>query len=507
MKKQVVLCSVPRIAPGWPQSAPALLKSLCNEAGVTSQVLDFNRDFYLEFCAEYPTEGKEIDAYFITFNSKLTESTEIIYKRWLKKIAERILSYKSDYIGISVFTWEAQRITEDLLNELRPKTQAIIFIGGQGLLNSQNLSAHRSPKLDYAWRILDAKLIDYFFKGDSEETFVRFIKGERELPGLNNENVLITKDFSQIPFSDFSDTDIFSYAFPGGRLPIESGRGCIRNCSFCEMSTKLGAYHGKGGVKTANEMISYYEKYNVRNFYFHDDLMNGDSKEFVIFLETLIDYYKKNNFPDRYFTFSGFYIFKNEKQFPAHHYELLARAGGDTFVVGIETGSDRLRKIVRKGFTNEDADYNLKQIDRLKMKFYFMLIAGLPNETFEDFEENIKLLNRWQVYVARGTIIGVNLGTTATLEPGTHIYNNPEKYRIVGLSGKQPEGINWMCLDTPELDYKERVRRRLKLTEVVTELGYTLWKGDDHLRIIKDRWLDSKDLWQAHLYNKVLTGE
>lgn len=125
-----------------------------------------------------------------------------------------------------------------------------------------------------------------------------------------------------------------------------------------------------------------------------------------------------------------------------------------------------------------------------------MLISGLPGETADDFQETLNCLTRWQKYVANGSIIGINLGTTATIEPGTDIFKNYKNYNIVGLKGQPPSGINWMCTETPNLDYKERVRRRVELQEHVLSLGYPLWKGDDHLKIILDQYKVNIDMWR-----------
>ena len=48
-KLDIVLLSVPRIAPVRPQMAMGVLKGICNELGLTSLVLDINQDFYLKW--------------------------------------------------------------------------------------------------------------------------------------------------------------------------------------------------------------------------------------------------------------------------------------------------------------------------------------------------------------------------------------------------------------------------------------------------------------------------
>lgn len=493
----IIFLSVPRIAPVRPQMGPAVLKAICNKIEKTSQILDINHDFYLVWGKEHEKEVEILDDYFIEFSKQLDPLIQEKYYHWIDSWIDRIIKIKPKHIGVSVFSWQSQRFTRDLLKRLRPKTNAVIHIGGQGLVHNQNLSSHWSGHVTFAWELLDQGLIDYFMKGESEKTFENFMLGDRDLPGLNNDNIVQFNDLDSVPLPNYDDLDITGYlnGYSHGVLPIESSRGCVRSCSFCEMSSTHGSFRRKSGHSVAREMIAYYKKYGVRDFYFHDDLMNGNLDDFRDTLQDLIEFYKKENLDDSFFSLSGYWIIRSSRQFNAEDWKNLKRAGGNLFVVGIETGSDRLRKTVRKGFTNKDLEFSVKQMSDNNLKFYFMLISGIPGETPEDFQETLDMLTRWQRYVADGTIIGINLGTTATIEEGTDFYNNPDKYKVIGLKGNNPQGINWMSLETPELDYKERVRRRIKIQEHVTNLGYPLWKGDDHLKIIKDQYILNKDHW------------
>lgn len=493
----IAILSMPRIAPVRPQAAPPVLKALCNQAGKSSKIFDLNQDFYMKFVKQNPGPGREIDDYFIVKDQELTDETFDLYVAWIQSWMDRIISHAPKILAISVFSWQSQKMVHDFVRSIRPIYQGEIIVGGQGLEFSQNMSAHWAPRAGFAQYLMDHDLIDWFLKGETEETFLRFLNGERKIPGLNQHDTVLLVDANNIPISDFSDLDLDGYqnGYPGGVLPIESCRGCVRSCAFCEMSSKHGTYRGRDGHVLANEVIHYYNTYGVRHYYFHDDLMNGDLRDFSNFLDDILAYYQRENLPDRTFTFSGYWIIRNQKQFNEDDFVRFYRAGGNTLVTGVETGSDRLRKKMRKGFTTKDLEFNLEHISKMRMKFYFMLISGLPGETAEDFQQTLDGLTRWQKYVASGAIIGINLGTTATIEPGTDIHDNYKKYNVTGLKNQRPSGINWMCTDTPELDYRERVRRRVKLQEHVLELGYPLWKGDDHLKIIMDQYQINIDLW------------
>jgi len=499
MNKDIVILSVPRIAPVRPSAGVAMIKTLCNSVNKSNIIIDINKIFFTEFTNQFTQEAKAIDEYFVQYNKELSVDVKTIYNNWIKQCIQDVLAYSPRLIAISVFSWQSQKFVTDFLLQLRKKFTGEIIIGGQGLVNSQNMSSHWTKNTDYAEDLLNKKMIDYYMKGEVEKTFPRFLKGERKLPGLNNNQHSILENIDDAPYMDFSDFSVDNYqnGYDTGVLPIESSRGCVRSCSFCEMSSEHGKHRSKDGDKLAKEIIYYYESTGCRNFYFHDDLINGNLKDFKKFINQILDYYKENNLNDRHFTLSGYWIVRSEKQFNEQDFEKFYRAGGNTLVTGVETGSDRLRKVMKKGFTNKDLEFTLKCINQFKMKFYFMLIAGLPGETEEDFNETIALLSKLQKYVATGNIIGINLGTTATIEPGTDIFKNYKKYNLVGLAEEQPKGIYWMCTTTPELDYRERVRRRVKLQEYVMSLGYPLWKGDDHLRIIIDKYKENVEVWNA----------
>ena len=150
--------------------------------------------------------------------------------------------------------------------------------------------------------------------------------------------------------------------------------------------------------------------------------MNGSIKEFNTFNKLLLEYYKKNNYPDRYIEYSGHFIIRG----PSHgwrkeHIALMGRAGAYSMVVGVETGSDSVRTDMNKGYTNADLDYNMEEFVKHGIKLYMLMMIGYPTETREDFQQTLDLLRRYQKYVAGGHISGVNLGQTFIIEEGAPI--------------------------------------------------------------------------------------
>jgi hypothetical protein len=271
-------------------------------------------------------------------------------------------------------------------------------------------------------------------------------------------------------------------------LPLESSRGCVRACSFCDWPVAQGGFRAKNGRQLADELIHYFKEYNVTNFYFNDALINGSVKDLRLFNQCILDFYRENNLPNRYFTYSGLFIVRNSASFKEQDFELMGKAGADTMIIGLETGSDRVREHMNKKFTNEDFRFTIEQFSKHKIRTYWLMIVGYPTETIEDFGETLQALRDYQRFVADGTIVGINLGTTLTIGEGVPLWHNYEAMGIIGVGGKRPEDVFWMHKDNPSLTYKERILRRIEAQEVAIELGYNFWKGDDQLKFVMEKY-------------------
>lgn len=484
-----VIITVPRVAALRPAAAPAIIKSILNNCGVSSKIVDINLDYFTKFKNSIDTQTfNTIDDYLFIKNKILPSDVEHILNKFVDQWADKILAELPEKIFLSVFSWQAQRFTELLLKAIKSKSSVEVIVGGQGLIREENGSYSTKP--EFAYYLKEQKLIDHWIRGEAETTIPEIIKGNYDVAGIDTDFLAERSNIQEHQYMDFSDFNIFDYqsGYEHGVLPMETSRGCVRNCTFCDIPTMAGGFRYKRGDRLAQEMIHYYETYKVRNFFFHDALCNGSVRDFRVFNQTLIDYYEKNNLPDRFFTYSSHAIIHSRKAFKPTDFKIMSRAGAETMVIGVETGSDRVRKHMNKGFNNEDLNYNMEQYSKHKMQVYLLLIVGFPTETEQDFQETLDMLTRFQRYVADGTIIGVNLGTTLTIEEGTDLYNNPQKLNIVGINGNRPQGSEWVCEGNELLTYKERIMRRIRAQEHAVNLGYTFWKGDDQLKVMMDKY-------------------
>jgi hypothetical protein len=189
-------------------------------------------------------------------------------------------------------------------------------------------------------------------------------------------------------------------------------------------------------------------------------------------------------------SWSGQFIFRNQKALPKNHFETMAKAGADILYVGIETGSDRLRKEIGKNFTNEDIDYQLEQCSRYKIKVTPLMFTGYVTETLQDHHDNLNIFRRWQKYVADGTIVGVELGSGLGVLPGSPVERMIDTYGLSFLLDQQnmPLPSVWQSNINPDLSIREQVRRRLEVNEIAMKYNWPIWRHESRLNELK-QWI------------------
>ncbi|HOG17198.1 MAG TPA: radical SAM protein [Syntrophales bacterium] len=82
--------------------------------------------------------------------------------------------------------------------------------------------------------------------------------------------------------------------------------------------------------------------------------------------------------------------------------QLLARAGAETVSLAPETGSQRLRDVIRKGITEEDLFHAAESLlgqGIVNLRLYFMV--GLPTETDDDVDAIVRLVKKVKHHAAK----------------------------------------------------------------------------------------------------------
>jgi hypothetical protein len=179
-------------------------------------------------------------------------------------------------------------------------------------------------------------------------------------------------------------------------------------------------------------------------------------------------------------------------------YRLMAEAGADILITGVEHASERIRFEMGKEFDDEDLKHHTRMCAKYGIRNIFLMFIGYPTETIEDHQKMLDFLEEYQVYALSNTISVIRLGFTGSLDKGTklelktidNITIRPEfpDLKFMVMDDQNLDwiyGRNWINLNNPSLTFRERIRRRLEINERCLELGYPIIKAKEELEIIK----------------------
>ena len=245
--------------------------------------------------------------------------------------------------------------------------------------------------------------IDIIVQGEGEETFpelVEALDGKRPLStvkGIWYKENGQTKSTGMRPFVDLNKQPPPSYhlvelkkytrtMFGIEHLNFFTSRGCPHQCTFCfnaafdkkrwrPMDPDLVIQRIKDFVKT----------YNVKGLIFIDGNFSFDLDRGRLILEGMIR--EKLDVPISKINIDIYTILKmNEEDFM-----LLQRAGSRRFPIAVESGSEKIRALLKKPVDVQrllEVNRNLKKFDIFPVYLFMM---GFPTETEEDLTESVSL--------------------------------------------------------------------------------------------------------------------
>lgn len=453
-----------------PLHGPALLKSVVEREGYVCKVLDWNIELW------HTIKGTEWE--YLLNNNDLTfvenKKLELVWKNYLLSIAhgwvKTLEKINPRWFGICVFSQKNELILNKILLLARKMLPGLrIVIGG--------------PMVIKCGKKLRAKgYVDSYVMFEGEKPIIGILKGDKDVPGVNENPPAWIKDLDSLPYPDYTDLDFKKYPITGydfdqlkhekrslDRLVITGSRGCNNSCNFCDNYVFSPKYRFKKGERIAEEMIYLGNKYKMRNFFFTDALVNGNMKELRNMSEALLRYYEENKSNFR-FLWYGQFTCQNKKLMTANDFELCRQAGLNMVCIGIESGSEKVRKKMNKNFTNEDMDFTLKQCAKNNIDLTLLLIVGYPGETEDDFQETIDMLTKYQ-YLQEKRIINVSLGPTLGIPKTSPLYKKINELGITFCDNNASWWIHKKTGNTPEV----RIDRWHRLRDHCKNLGYSVF--------------------------------
>jgi radical SAM superfamily enzyme YgiQ (UPF0313 family) len=454
-----------------PTASLAFLAGICEHAGVDYECSSLNAEM-LRILSRTQYQAL-YDAIKLGTEGRFAGSTETAMLRVIRQIE----SFSPDVLLVSFFSFMQINVGKHFLQLIKQHLPNLQILAGGPGIHYESTKGKTNGKL-----LCEQGLIDLYVLGEGDEILPAFLAGQTQLLGLNSINdtfeswvpqiddldaKYIVPSYKKIDFSLYHNIE----AKDRGVLNLSTSRGCVRACTFCDVSNTWPKFRFRSGKKVAEEVLLQWQQTGIPNFYINDSLINGSLKSFKDFNHEMIKL--KETHPGlKNFSYNGMFIVRDKKSHNEEFFASMAAAGCESLSIGVETGSDRLRAKMAKKFTNEDLDWHLAMCQKYEIKNQLLMFTGHLQETAQDFQDSLDLLTRYQKYLIDDTIIGINFSGTYSLLPGTPDWNEREDIGVEVLSNNDDIRINWINHNNSSLTIKERVIRDLYFRKHAAQLRY-----------------------------------
>jgi anaerobic magnesium-protoporphyrin IX monomethyl ester cyclase len=231
---------------------------------------------------------------------------------------------------------------------------------------------------------------------------ISFRKGTEIIHNERSTEVIDLDKLPPFPYHLFGNNPKYDMGF------IVSSRGCPFSCVFCSNRVTTGKrYRYRSPESTVEELCALYETYKPEMILFLDDnfLVNRERIYRMIDLIKEKGLHKKTKFS---FQARGDSV----------DYQILQdlyTAGFHSVFFGIETSSEEIMKIIRKGETVAECIAAVKMAKEIGFHVSATFIYGLPTETHQIRMDCARLANELEIDMVRFN--------NATPYPGTELYD------------------------------------------------------------------------------------
>ncbi len=347
---------------------------------------------------------------------------------------------------------------------------SIIYTSTPGFLNDARLANHLKqeyPKMLIGMvgphctaipedSLLGCSSLDFVARGEFDYTLADIAEGKplSEVKGISFvRNGKITHNKERAPMEDLDalpsvldvykrDLDIKKY-FIGyllhPYLSFYTGRGCPGRCTFCLWPQTIGGrkYRTRTPGSVLDEMRRARDMFpEVKEFFFDDDTFTAKLDR----VEEIARGLRKLDI-----TWSS----SARANVPEKTLRIMKEGGLRCLMVGIESGSDKILKNIKKGITTSQARRFIKICRDLKISTHATFVLGLPGETRDTIKQTISFVKELDPDTIQVSI--------ASPYPGTELYEQAIKSDwfvesdLVSCSGVQQVSLEYENLTGQEI--------------------------------------------------------
>lgn len=450
LKKLITLSLLPQWSINQPPIGIAYLTSYLRNGGY--EVLQ--RDFSIEMYSRLPKEKKYIceslhhenyldhDRFFSTFAPDVMP--------YIDEWASELALCESPILGFTVLS--SNRVPTQLLIERIKKLspEKIIIIGGPHCTRYEGGYAMATfPGVDYVvpdeGEEVLLEMLDVLTSGGGQHEMsqvkgVLFLRHDevnqpsRLVSTTVNKGIVTFKDervtdtgeralindINSLPIPMFDDFNLSLYDEIS--LPILGSRGCIYKCTFCSETVLWKRFRFRTGRSIFAEFKLQYFLTGVKSYYVVDSLINGSIPE----LENLCDRLIAAKLP----LYWGGKV-SIRKEMTRELLQKMRLAGCRNLDYGIESGSPKIIRDMKKGFKLPTASQVLKDSAEVGIDVGIFMMVGFPTESAEDYQLSKDFIRDHKPFLHHVTA-GYGFG----VQPGSETYIEQEKYGIRWKNGE-----------------------------------------------------------------------
>lgn len=306
------------------------------------------------------------------------------------------------------------------------------------------------------------------------------LNNERELAGYIvsiNGSSLQKKEGSALIsecLPDFSDYDRADYFSRELIVPIKTSSTCFyQQCTFCTHFAKV-PYREYG----MDQIMQSIRQSGARNVFFIDDMI---SKNRLLDIAGQVKEQK-----------ISWWVQLRPTKDLLGSFEILAASGCKAICWGVESGSQRILDLIKKGTLARHIPKILKQSDEAGIKNIIYIMFGFPSETRDEFLETIEFLkdNQANIFLVSPSVFG--------LQKGSRVWDDPQGFGIASIKATPRvflgEKIEYTVSSGLDKEAARRLRGRFSKTIAKINKAHPVFKDykEQVLLIGKENFLVPK---------------
>nr|MBF0222885.1 radical SAM protein [Desulfobulbaceae bacterium] len=280
---------------------------------------------------------------------------------------------------------------------------------------------------------------------------------------------VVTFDPTEAAKPDYSDFELNRYLAPDRLLLYSPTRGCYWNkCSFCCYGFNQSGMHSYREIPVAQavaDLQALQDEFGVSNFYLSADVL---SPAYALALSERII---AEGLDIRWST-----DLRIEAAYTQERCRLLFQAGLRAVAFGIESGADRVLRLMNKGIDAELICRINRNFHQAGIATSWMTFLNHPGETLQEAEATIELIDR------QSAVIDQFIAGEFNLTPGSLISCHPEQYGIASAYHARGDVFRLfplfsMAADDSASDDDGRLEERIDSLSQGYQLDHYPWAG------------------------------